>query len=208
MLIKPIETIYNGYRFRSRLEARWAVFFDAAGIKYQYEPEGFDLDAEYYLPDFYLPEFYLYIEIKPLNREIFHHVGDGNEWEKKCSKFRDLTGNAILLCYGDPYEMIYHRLFAYDHADSSGGDSEFDCVFTEHDDKPVLVAYSDMKDLSVCINENMLTSNRIGTSYEFSRDLYLLWDKATSKENYVGGNIISLARLKARQARFEHVECG
>lgn len=24
MDIKPIETLYNGYRFRSRLEARWA----------------------------------------------------------------------------------------------------------------------------------------------------------------------------------------
>lgn len=33
MDIKPIETHYNGYRFRSRLEARWAVFFDALGIK-------------------------------------------------------------------------------------------------------------------------------------------------------------------------------
>ena len=42
--MKPIETIYNGYRFRSRLEARWAVFFDACRIKYQYEPEGFELD--------------------------------------------------------------------------------------------------------------------------------------------------------------------
>ena len=30
--IKAIETYYKGYRFRSRLEARWAVFFDAAGI--------------------------------------------------------------------------------------------------------------------------------------------------------------------------------
>lgn len=26
MTIKPIETVYNGYRFRSRLEARWARF--------------------------------------------------------------------------------------------------------------------------------------------------------------------------------------
>ena len=51
--IKPIETVYNGYRFRSRLEARWAVFFDAAGIEYQYEPEGFELPSgNYYLPDF------------------------------------------------------------------------------------------------------------------------------------------------------------
>jgi hypothetical protein len=41
--IKPIETLYRGYKFRSRLEARWAVFFDVAGIAWQYEPEGFDL---------------------------------------------------------------------------------------------------------------------------------------------------------------------
>ena len=51
--IKPIETVYNGYRFRSRLEARWAVFFDVLGVKYEYEPEGFNLgDGLYYLPDF------------------------------------------------------------------------------------------------------------------------------------------------------------
>lgn len=51
--IKAIQTEYNGYRFRSRLEARWAVFFDALGVKYEYEPEGFDLgDGLYYLPDF------------------------------------------------------------------------------------------------------------------------------------------------------------
>lgn len=51
--IKPIETIYNGYRFRSRLEARWAVFFDALGVDYEYEPEGFNLpNGGRYLPDF------------------------------------------------------------------------------------------------------------------------------------------------------------
>lgn len=37
------ETEYNGYRFRSRLEARWAVFYNELGIKYEYEKEGFDL---------------------------------------------------------------------------------------------------------------------------------------------------------------------
>lgn len=53
--IKPIETVYNGYRFRSRLEARWAVFFDAMGIKYEYEPDGFEFgDGTKYLPDFLL----------------------------------------------------------------------------------------------------------------------------------------------------------
>lgn len=53
--IKPIETIYNGCKFRSRLEARWAVFFDAVGVKWDYEPEGFDLGGGIkYLPDFIL----------------------------------------------------------------------------------------------------------------------------------------------------------
>lgn len=51
--IKAIETRYNGYKFRSRLEARWAVFFDELGIKYEYEPEGYTLeDGTKYLPDF------------------------------------------------------------------------------------------------------------------------------------------------------------
>lgn len=53
MTIKAIETEYNGYRFRSRLEARWAVFFDALGVKYEYEPDGFVLPSgRKYLPDF------------------------------------------------------------------------------------------------------------------------------------------------------------
>lgn len=70
MNIKAIETIYNGYRFRSRLEARWAVFFDSLGVEYQYEPEGFVLnDGTPYLPDFYLPNQRMWIEIKPSSDE-------------------------------------------------------------------------------------------------------------------------------------------
>lgn len=81
--IKPIETVYNGYRFRSRLEARWAVFFDMAGIKYLYEPEGYQLsDGTRYLPDFYLPELLsrhdekgIYVEVKgELTPEDLHKV--------------------------------------------------------------------------------------------------------------------------------------
>lgn len=73
--MKPIETEYAGYRFRSRLEARWAVFFDTADIEYRYEPEGFVLPWSMtpgwsksktfrYLPDFYLPELNLWCEVK------------------------------------------------------------------------------------------------------------------------------------------------
>ena len=64
-MIKAIETEYKGYRFRSRLEARWAVFFDALGIAWEYEKEGYDLgEAGWYLPDFWLPEWKCFVEIK------------------------------------------------------------------------------------------------------------------------------------------------
>ena len=73
MDIKPIETQYKGYRFRSRLEARWAVFFDYLEIKWLYEPEGFDLgDGLYYLPDFYLPDLDLWIEVKGVMTQKDH----------------------------------------------------------------------------------------------------------------------------------------
>lgn len=72
--IKPIETVYNGYRFRSRLEARWAVFFDAIGIRYEYEPEGFEIEFAdctiRYLPDFYLPDHNVYVEVKGSDEQL------------------------------------------------------------------------------------------------------------------------------------------
>lgn len=63
--IKPIETEYKGYRFRSRLEARWAVFFDLLGIEFDYEAEGYEMDGVRYLPDFWIPHIGSHVEIKP-----------------------------------------------------------------------------------------------------------------------------------------------
>jgi len=40
--------MYRDTRFRSRLEARWAAFFDLVGWRWTYEP----LDADGYIPDF------------------------------------------------------------------------------------------------------------------------------------------------------------
>jgi hypothetical protein len=67
--IKPIETMYWGYRFRSRLEARWAVFFDAAGIEWEYEAQGFEINGRNYLPDFWLPRLKTYVEVEPNEEE-------------------------------------------------------------------------------------------------------------------------------------------
>jgi hypothetical protein len=38
-----LPTKYSGIVFRSRLEARWAVFFDTLGIEWEYEPQGYKI---------------------------------------------------------------------------------------------------------------------------------------------------------------------
>jgi hypothetical protein len=43
--ISNIPTRYNGITFRSRLEARWAVFWDVLGVRYFYEYEGYELPS-------------------------------------------------------------------------------------------------------------------------------------------------------------------
>jgi hypothetical protein len=63
--IQAIETYYAGCRFRSRLEARWAVFFDSAGVEWEYEAQGYELPSgACYLPDFWLPQLVLHAEVK------------------------------------------------------------------------------------------------------------------------------------------------
>lgn len=62
--ISAKETEYQGRLFRSRLEARWAAFFDLCGWNWEYEP--FDLEG-------WSPDFIIYglkdilVEVKPIN---------------------------------------------------------------------------------------------------------------------------------------------
>jgi hypothetical protein len=65
MAPKAIETRYHDCLFRSRLEARWAVFFDALGVKWEYEKEGYHLASMRYLPDFWLDTVGMWAEVKP-----------------------------------------------------------------------------------------------------------------------------------------------
>jgi|TARA_R100000742_G_C4248596_1_gene67181 hypothetical protein len=75
--IAAIPCTYHGIKFRSRLEARWAMFFHRLGLHWEYEPEGFFLgkDGEYDSDLMYLPDFLvitpqgkdMWYEIKPIN---------------------------------------------------------------------------------------------------------------------------------------------
>jgi hypothetical protein len=102
MAIKAIETQYKGYRFRSRTEARWAVFFDALDIKWEYEKEGYEFDdGTRYLPDFYLNDFRMFIEIKgeyPTDIE-----------KSKARKLYKTTNCPIIILVGNPSVISYVR---------------------------------------------------------------------------------------------------
>jgi hypothetical protein len=54
--------MYGGVQFRSRLEAKWAAFFDAVGWRWSYEP----VDLNGWTPDFVLHlNEPVYVEVKP-----------------------------------------------------------------------------------------------------------------------------------------------
>ncbi len=99
---KAVETVYKGYRFRSRLEARWAIFFDSLGIKWEYEPEGIVLNnGKCYLPDFYLINFNCYFEVKRCG------LKDTKEGQEAINKIKDGMEHDIwagIIAFGDPVD--------------------------------------------------------------------------------------------------------
>ena len=98
--IKAIKTIYNGIEFRSRLEARWALFFDYCKIQYNYEIEGYTFNGINYLPDFYLSESQIWVEVKPnldfLNDKNANEkiLGFSKSMEKAVIVFVDIPSKA------------------------------------------------------------------------------------------------------------------
>lgn len=91
--MKVLETNYRGVTFRSRLEARWAVFFSELSIPFIYEPDGFEFkDGTRYLPDFYLPKQDFYVEIKPSEPSDFE--------TRKCELLAEGTQKQVCCFYG------------------------------------------------------------------------------------------------------------
>jgi hypothetical protein len=110
-MIQAIQTAYKGYHFRSRLEARWAVFFDALGLQWEYEPEGFALpDGSRYLPDFLLrdnrktPD--LWIEIKPAKHIAEKEILPFFKFACEITKQRENVG-CLVLTGVPPGEDLY-----------------------------------------------------------------------------------------------------
>lgn len=92
--MKSIPTTHNGIKFRSRTEARWAVFLEVLKIKFDYEPDGFDLDGLFYLPDFWLPKQEIWLEIKP--------VAPNATEQEKAFRLANHTKKNVLIQAGSP----------------------------------------------------------------------------------------------------------
>lgn len=93
-IYKILPTRWNGIIFRSRTEARWAVFLDFLKVPYEYEHQGYDLDGTYYLPDFYLPSLDDYLEVKASSPD--------KEEQRKAEKLATATRKRVFITTGSP----------------------------------------------------------------------------------------------------------
>lgn len=211
--IKPIETVYNGYRFRSRLEARWAVFFNAMGIKYEYEPEGYELSTgEKYLPDFHLPEMGYYAEVKGMNNHLASDVS-------KMCEFVAEKKNSIIILSQVPYSeescglyffpMLHflskhctsivadHGFFYYDDGRSFIQDNYY--IGRELRWSP----WAAKVDNNILCEELQAIPGEKVDLVDEDDDFSI-----TIRDTHQGLAKVQSAIRAARQARFEHGECG
>lgn len=183
--MKAIETKYKGYKFRSRLEARWAKFFDAMDEQWEYEKEGYDLDGIWYLPDFWLPRFNCFVEVKglePTEAEL-----------SKARLLRDGGSAGIAIFQGLPTEY-QGMLFGWDISDSSGGSSEWSTILCNTGDGDLAFGIIGFRDRS------FFTSVAMDEPWE--RDV-----------QYFTGKWFPTARVdicldECKAARFEYGESG
>lgn len=112
--MKAIETIWKGYRFRSRTEARWAVFLEAQGIEFEYEPEGVILPSGPYLPDFRMTGFPRKMPGGFEHQDVWLEVKGTeptDEERNKCVELSAETGALVLLAVRSPEPVFQIYMF-------------------------------------------------------------------------------------------------
>lgn len=203
--IKAIETAYRGFRFRSRLEARWAVFFDCLGIDWEYEPEGFEIRPEWderqkawkYLPDFRLTKLNTWVEVKgdidivedSYFQMIAHAIDWGGQLPGVADSFETTRGLLWLGSIPEAKKAPAHTIIQH----SKGGWCNF-CRFT---DEPSLIVDSSGA-TSFDSSWGRSAGSTIKEHLQFS-----------SRFVYPGitcDPVVCAAYITARSVRFEHGE--
>ena len=209
--LKPIETVYNGYKFRSRLEARWAVFFDALGVEYEYEPEGFEIGRIKYLPDFYLPKLDYYVEVKGYNEHLQDDINKVEEFVKAVKKTTVILST---LPYSEESRGLYFFPEIYYTSRISSHVEYCYIAFEKYEDINQILVLDDFTMAQRRWRNS--TWNNItrlwealqpvcGEKFDVNEDIPGLKFRELSSYSL---RPVQDAILKARQARFEHGECG
>jgi hypothetical protein len=179
--MKALKTKYNGIEYRSKLEARWAVFFDHYGLKFEYEPGSFKLkNGILYCPDFLLLDLDCYCEIKPLITEVKNgyclHKFENNIVGLKHSEYLKLINFElpIILCCGLPLERNFIK-FNCDH------NSNFDLGYPTFDYKLIPPAWRWWSSNQI---SDFPTMGDIRKSAEYARyyDFFNFYKKEQPKE--------------------------
>ncbi len=180
-------TKYNGRLYRSRLEARWAAFFDLLEWDYEYEP----VDFKHWSPDFLINGYdgiKLYLEIKPyidndiicnyyskmIKSSLFPQDFDQDQFFKEKDIF--VLCSSVNLDYESSYIQDTIRF----------GIRIYSCMFLDH----LVFKYpfdisSDANNWNGLITkEGQEHSNRkyhIQTTYKSYDELMSLWNMAANK---------------------------
>jgi hypothetical protein len=195
--IKSLPTDYNGITYRSRTEARWAVFFTQQEIPFRYEVEGFQMGDLRYLPDFWLPEGKCWFEVKPFDPTALEI--------EKATRLARGTGKMVFVAPGNPVRDIGL------HAFSPTGRSQKDwCFAYAHEDGVGYIACDNWRaDLAVRIRKTDASVGCYGMGPETELDAagnhHFDSRKRSTYDDDGPGRTISVPRGRAiprRQGRF------
>jgi hypothetical protein len=158
-------TYYNNIQFRSRLEARWAVFFDLIKWKYTYEP----IDLNKWSPDFTIQTTAgkrFLVEVKP---ELYSDI----ELRLKIGTATDFA-KGILIVTEMPFEQEYPNCIGLTSLEGkiSNGNNEDDFEFCT---SIIMNAYGSGNDIfNLCEANEMIFDNFMNAD-DFSTKL---WNEA------------------------------
>jgi hypothetical protein len=214
---KAIPTHYAGCHFRSRLEARWAVFFDSLGIAWQYEPQGFLVtaptwgderpDERPYLPDFRLPDLDVWVEVKgdPKGADwvLYGMAVEGFAVGLPDSRLAYGCGGSALLILGDIPRLPETGPARHAHV----------LVSNAKGSRASLVSFANFPSDHWGAGWGATAGIFDGTWNGWAGDWEWYWGAAPAVDGYAGAGDPLPARVtrayrRARSARFEHGQRG
>ena len=199
---------YNGIEFRSKLESKTAQALDNIGIRYEYEPEGFELPSgKRYLPDFRVecwgkrgdysgPPFDLYIEVK------------GHMKQKDAKKIKEFVGKKSVDVLDSDGNVCYCIDVPENPTLIVGNIPVIKAVKDTYDFYGTTCSpYDDMDGTGIYqFNYETVDGDHFGAYPAVHNGRFYLWGDDSNYINKEDAFLVASAYRLAQQARFEYGE--